>query len=194
VASVSWRRGVCEAVEIVRVKERGEVGRTIAFVTPEVARDDEVVNLYCRLADHIMRYIGGEGGPREHLLEYVERQLFLVAIPQRAVARHCSHVFAHEGVVSGVDVMLRVRVGEKAAVQRVQHVEVQVAHVAQRDGGERDRNRHHLDRHLLREAEKAAQHLGDLDSEDEAGCDADDGPYAATDRRPRLDDLGNSVK
>jgi len=194
VASVRWRRGVREAVEVIRIEERGEVGRTIAFVTPKVARNDEVVDLYCRLADHVVRYVGGERGSREHFLEYVERQLFLVAVPERAVARHRSHVFAHEGVVGGVDVVLRVRIGEKAAVQRVQDVEVQVPHVAQRDGRKRDRNGHHLDRHLLREAEKAPQHLGDLDSEDKAGCDADDGPYAATDRRPRLDDLGNSVK
>ena len=141
-----------------------------------------------------MRYVGGQGGPREHFLEHIERQFLLVAVPQRAVASHRLHIITHEGVVGGVDVVLWVRIVDKQAVQRVQHVEVQIPHVAQGDGGERDRSSRHVDRHLLREAEKAVQHLGDLDGEDDAGRDTDDGPHAATDRRPRLDDPGNSVE
>jgi len=141
-----------------------------------------------------MRYVGGQCGPREHFLEHVERQFLLVAVPQRAVASHRFHILAHEGVVGGVDVMLWVRIGDKQSVQRVEHVEVQIPHVAQGDGWERDRSSRHVDRHLLREAEIASQNLGDLDSEDDAGRDADDAPHPATDRRPRLDDLGNSVE
>ena len=49
-------------------------------------------------------------------------------------------------------------------------------------------------RYLLGEAEETSQHLGDLDGEYKACRDADDRPYAATDRRPRLDDLRHSVK
>ena len=192
--AVGRRRRVCEAVEVIGIKERREVRRAIALVSSEVARDDEVVDVDGRLRYDVVRDVGGERRPRKHFLEHVERQLFLVAVPERPVASDGPHVLAHERVVGRIDVMFRVRIGEETAVQRVEHVEVEVAHVAQRDGGERHRNRHHLDRHLLREVEEAPEHFGDLNGEHEAGRDADDGPYTATDGRPRLDHLGNTVQ
>jgi len=85
-------------------------------------------------------------------------------------------------------------VGQKPAVERVKHVEVQIAHVAHGDGWKRYRYGNDLDRHLLRKVEKAAQYLGHLDGEHETGRDTDDGPYTPADRRPRLDHLRHSVK
>jgi len=105
--SFGRRRLIREAVVIVRVEEGEEVGRTIALVASEVAGHDEVVDLYGCLADDIVRDVGGKGGPREHFLEYVERQRVVFLIPERAVARHRPHVLAHERVVTGVDVMFR---------------------------------------------------------------------------------------
>ena len=48
-SSVRWRCGERETVEVVGVEERREVAGTIALVTSEVARDDEVVDLYLEM-------------------------------------------------------------------------------------------------------------------------------------------------
>jgi len=194
VLSVRRRCCVRKTVEVIRIKERCEVCRTVTFVAAEVARDDEIIGVYGRLLYDVVRDISRERCPREDFLKHVERHLFLVTVKQRSVQGHGPHVLTHELVVGRVDVVLGKGVGEESAVQRVQNVKVQIAHVAQRNGGKRHRDRYHLDRHLLREVEKAPQHFGDLNGEYQTGGDTNDGPYTATDGRPRFDDFRNTVE
>ena len=68
VLAIGRRRRVGEAVEIVGVEESGKVGRSIAHVSAEVARHDEVVDLDGRLADDVVRNVGRKRRARKHFL------------------------------------------------------------------------------------------------------------------------------
>ena len=138
---------VREAVEVVRVEEGGEVGAQIALASAEATVDDELVEVDRRRRDHRLRDVRREGRTRKELFED-ERVRLLVLVPQRRVAPYGAQVLAHELAGGGVQRARQVRIGEELAVDLVEDVEVEVAHVADGDGGEGDRSRYHLDGHL----------------------------------------------
>ena len=180
-----------EAVIVVGVEELPKVALPIALLAAVATRHDELLERDAGARHQVTVDVRRYGGSREHRLEDLD--IDVLHLEHRVVLGHDRHVGVDERVIGVFAPLQRVARLLEDTVQLVQYDRVQVPHVAQRDRGERDDERQHLDRHLLWERLVLAQQLTELDAEEAHRDEAHEHPENARCRRLGADQTRHAV-
>ena len=148
-AALGGRAGrVREAVVVVGVEERLEVGLAIALLPAELTRDDELSKRHPGAGHQPPVDVRRDRPSRQHRLE--NPHVDVVPLVHGVVLGDERHVGVDERIVRVVVPRERVAGRLEDRVQLVEHDHIQVAHVTERDGREGHGERDDLDRDALR--------------------------------------------